>query len=138
MQPTGRGVRPDGTTHAEQSAYQLNGWGAAFESACRLLGYKVSIGAERAFFRSIPAVLRDRHHPNANRLRCRYDAIINANVDILEGAKVLDVASHNGRWSAAAILGGKAAHVTGVEPRAELVEAATRTAAELSIADEGW
>jgi hypothetical protein len=39
--------------------------------------------------------------PNANRLRCRYDAIINTNVDILEGAKVLDVASHNGRWSAA-------------------------------------
>lgn len=43
--------------------------------------------------------------PNANRLRlrcrCRYDAIINANVNILEGAKVLDVASHNGRWSAA-------------------------------------
>ncbi len=71
--------------------------------------------------------------PNANRLRCRYDAIISANVDILEGARVLDVASHNGRWSAAAILGGKAAHVTGVEPRAELVEAATRTAAELSI-----
>lgn len=34
--------------------------------------------------------------PNANRLRCRYDAIINANVDILEGAKVLDLASHNG------------------------------------------
>ncbi|MGZ0165843.1 MAG: hypothetical protein ACKVII_18110 [Planctomycetales bacterium] len=39
--------------------------------------------------------------PNANRLRWRYDAIINANADILEGAKVLDVASHNGRWSAA-------------------------------------
>jgi hypothetical protein len=73
--------------------------------------------------------------PNANRLRCRFDAIIQANRDVLNGARVLDVASHNGRWSAATVLAGGAAHVTGVEPRAELVDVATRVAAEIGIAD---
>lgn len=73
--------------------------------------------------------------PNANRLRCRFDAIINANMEVLAGARVLDVASHNGRWSAATVLAGKAAHVVGVEPRADLVEVANKVAAEIGIAD---
>lgn len=47
----------------------------------------------------------------------------------------MDVASHNGRWSAAVVLAGGASHVTGVEPRAELVDVATRVATEIGIAD---
>jgi len=85
------------------------------------------------FFDKYPQFYESGITPNANRLRCRYDAIIKANVDILDGARVLDVASHNGRWSAAAILGGRAAHVVGVEPRAELVEIGNAVAAEIGI-----
>lgn len=73
--------------------------------------------------------------PNAKRLRCRFDAIINANLNVFKGARVLDVASHNARWTAAAVLAGGAAHVTGVEPRADLVDIANQVAAEIGIAD---
>jgi len=86
------------------------------------------------FFDKYPQFYESGITPNANRLRCRFDAIINANLEILNGARVLDVASHNGRWTTAAVLGGKAAHVVGVEPRAELVETAQRVARELGIA----
>jgi len=88
------------------------------------------------FFDQYPQFYESGITPNANRLRCRYDAIIKHNTEILQGARVLDVASHNGRWSAAAILGGGAAHVVGVEPRADLVAVANRIAAEIGIAHQ--
>ncbi len=88
------------------------------------------------FFDQYPQFYETGITPNANRLRCRYDAIIKANTDILQGSRVLDVASHNGRWSAAAILGGGAAHVVGVEPRAELVEVGNAVATEIGIAHQ--
>ena len=46
--------------------------------------------------------------------------MIEANRDILTGARVLDLASHDGRWSFAALKAG-AEHVIGVEARAGLV-----------------
>jgi hypothetical protein len=64
-----------------------------------------------------------RTSPAADRLHARYDAIIAAHRELLAGRRVLDIASHDGRWSFAALDAG-AAHVTGVEPRAELVAAA--------------
>lgn len=57
---------------------------------------------------------------NLRRLNLRHAAIIDANRDILAGARVLDIASHDGRWTCAALEAG-ARHVTGVEPRPELV-----------------
>lgn len=66
------------------------------------------------------------------RLNLRHQAIIEANQDILEGARVLDLASHDGRWSFAALKAG-AAHVTGVEARAELVDNADKTFAHYGI-----
>ena len=60
------------------------------------------------------------------RLNVRHLAIIDSNRDILRGARVLDIASHDGRWSFAALDAG-AAHVTGVEGRPELVEHTCRT-----------
>lgn len=57
------------------------------------------------------------------RLNLRYEALFAANRDILEGARVLDLASHDGRWSFAALRTG-AAHVTGVEARPDLVDSA--------------
>ncbi len=63
------------------------------------------------------------------RLNLRYEAIIGENRDLFEGASVLDLASHDGRWSLAALANG-ARSVTGVEARPELVKAATENLAE--------
>lgn len=52
----------------------------------------------------------------------RHRHIIDANLDALSGKKVLDLACFNGRWSFAALQAG-ATFVTGVEGRAESVEA---------------
>lgn len=69
---------------------------------------------------------------SATRLNLRHHAMIEANRDILEGARVLDLASHDGRWSFAALKAG-AAHVTGVEARRELVDNARKTFAEYGV-----
>ncbi len=58
-----------------------------------------------------------------SRMNERYEALIASNRDILEGARVLDLASHDGRWSFAALKNG-AAHVTGVEVRQTLIDRA--------------
>lgn len=58
-----------------------------------------------------------------NRMNERYEAIFASNRDILDGARVLDLASHDGRFSLAALKAG-AAHVTGVEVRQSLIDKA--------------
>ncbi len=63
---------------------------------------------------------------NVNRLNLRHRAIIEQNADLLRGARVLDIASHDGRWSLAALEAG-AASVVGVEGRPELVDHAEKT-----------
>jgi hypothetical protein len=63
------------------------------------------------------------------RLNLRYEAIIGDNRDLFAGASVLDIASHDGRWSLAALATG-ARSVTGIEARPELVKAATRNLGE--------
>jgi hypothetical protein len=63
------------------------------------------------------------------RLNLRYEAIFGQNRDIFEGASVLDLASHDGRWSLAALAAG-ARSVTGVEARPELVKASTENLGE--------
>jgi hypothetical protein len=62
------------------------------------------------------------------RLNLRYEAIIGENRDIFDGASVLDLGSHDGRWSLAALKAG-ARSVVGIEARPELVQAATQTLA---------
>ena len=54
--------------------------------------------------------------PKPDRLNERYEAMFARNRDIFDGARVLDLASHDGRYSFAALKTG-AAHVTGVEVR---------------------
>lgn len=56
-----------------------------------------------------------------HRLNLRHKAIIERNQDVLDGARVLDIASHDGRWSFAALQAG-AAHVVGVEARGDVVD----------------
>lgn len=57
------------------------------------------------------------------RLNLRYEAIIAENDDVFPGAQVVDIASHDGRWSFAALKSG-AANVVGIEARDDLVRAA--------------
>ena len=55
------------------------------------------------------------------RLNLRYEAIFGENKDLFEGARVLDIASHDGRMSMAALACG-AKSVVGIEARPELVD----------------
>jgi hypothetical protein len=61
--------------------------------------------------------------PTTARLNLRYEAIFGENRDIFADASVLDLGSHDGRWSFAALATG-AKTVVGVEARPELVQAA--------------
>jgi 2-polyprenyl-3-methyl-5-hydroxy-6-metoxy-1,4-benzoquinol methylase len=61
--------------------------------------------------------------PGRGRLNLRYEAIIGENDDIFPGARVLDLACHDGRWSLAALRAG-AAEVVGIEAREDLVASA--------------
>jgi predicted RNA methylase len=74
-------------------------------------------------------------HPN--RLNSRYRAIIEPNLDLIRGRTILDIGSHDGRWSFAALMGG-ARHVTGVEGRAHLVDAARQTFAHYGVSDDRY
>jgi len=52
--------------------------------------------------------------------------MIQANLDCIHGRSILDLASHDGRWSFAALKNG-ARHVLGIEARHDLVHAAMKT-----------
>jgi Methyltransferase domain len=77
------------------------------------------------FFEQFPRFyLTSSTAPTTTRLNLRYEAIVGENRDIFEGASVLDLGSHDGRWSLAALASG-ARSVIGIEARPELVKAAT-------------
>lgn len=61
--------------------------------------------------------------PFRGRLNLRYEAIFAEHRRIFADARVLDIASHDGRWSLAALKTG-AAEVVGIEAREELVRVA--------------
>jgi predicted nicotinamide N-methyase len=95
-------------------------------------------GTERApasmFFDSFPRFYETTQTRAAQgRLNLRYEAIFAQNADIFRGARVLDIASHDGRWSLAALHTG-AAEVIGIEAREDLVEDAR---ANLDLYAEG-
>jgi Methyltransferase domain len=82
------------------------------------------------FFEQFPRFyLTSSTHPTTARLNLRYEAIFGENRDVFEGASVLDLGSHDGRWSFAALVSG-ARSVTGIEARPELVKAATENLGE--------
>lgn len=68
-----------------------------------------------------------------DRLNLRYEAIFAENADVFSGARVLDIASHDGRWSVAALANG-AESVVGIEARQELVSQSEKNLAELGYA----
>jgi ubiquinone/menaquinone biosynthesis C-methylase UbiE len=59
----------------------------------------------------------------SGRLSLRYEAIFGENEEIFRDARVIDIASHDGRWFFAALETG-AAEVVGIEARDELVRSA--------------
>ncbi len=61
-----------------------------------------------------------------DRLNLRHLGMIEENADILRGRSVVDIASHDGRWSYAALDAG-ATHVTALEGRGRLIENTKRT-----------
>jgi 2-polyprenyl-3-methyl-5-hydroxy-6-metoxy-1,4-benzoquinol methylase len=70
--------------------------------------------------------------PTPNRLNKRFRAIFDTDPKIFSGATVLDISSHDGRWSFAALKTG-ARHVTGIEPRQHLVENSNETLSSLGF-----
>lgn len=88
---------------------------------------------ERRFFDDYPRFLdTSETATEPDRLSLRYEAIFGQNAEHLRDARVLDIASHDGRWSHAALATG-ASHVLGVEGRSELVESA-----RANLAAYGW
>jgi 2-polyprenyl-3-methyl-5-hydroxy-6-metoxy-1,4-benzoquinol methylase len=69
-----------------------------------------------------------------DRLNQRYRALIETNAGIIAGRRILDLASHDGRWSLAANKAG-AAHVVGIEARDRLIEAAYGNMREYDVAN---
>ncbi len=87
------------------------------------------------FFNDFPRFYRtSQTSPLPDRLNARQEAIIARNLTQLSGKRVLDIASHDGRWTFAALKAG-AAHVIGIEPRQELIDHARVTFREYGIAE---
>jgi hypothetical protein len=72
-----------------------------------------------------------------DRLNLRHHAIIAENAALLHEATVLDIASHDGRWTMAALAAG-AAHVTSIEARPELVANAAETFAAYDVSPDRY
>jgi 2-polyprenyl-3-methyl-5-hydroxy-6-metoxy-1,4-benzoquinol methylase len=67
-----------------------------------------------------------------DRLNQRHRALIQSNAAIISGRRVLDIASHDGRWSLAACMAG-AEYVLGIEARQHLTEAARNNMREYGV-----
>lgn len=77
------------------------------------------------FFDRFPRFQQTSHtSPGVHLLNLRHKAIFGSHGEVLAGARVLDIASHDGRWSLAALEAG-AVSVVGIEARPELVANAT-------------
>lgn len=74
---------------------------------------------------------------SASRLNQRHKAIISNNQPLIKNARILDIASHDGRWSFAALKAG-AAHVVGVEGRPQLVKSAETSMQHYKIDPERY
>ncbi len=72
-----------------------------------------------------------------DRLNMRHLGIIQENADVLHGSRVIDIASHDGRWAYAAYDAG-ATHVTGIEGRQELIDNATETFVAKGVPQEAY
>ena len=87
----------------------------------------------KGFFDDFPIFYSTSHTgATPNRLNNRYRAMIEWNKDIICGKRILDLASHDGRWSFAAMKCG-ANSVLGIEGRNDLVEKSINTFEKFGI-----
>lgn len=75
--------------------------------------------------------------PFPNRLNNRYRVLIESNYNIIHENSVLDLGSHDGRWSFAAIKNG-AKHVIGIEGRSFHVEKAKKNMKNYGVPEEQY
>jgi 2-polyprenyl-3-methyl-5-hydroxy-6-metoxy-1,4-benzoquinol methylase len=116
----------------ERPSRALRRLAAPHQDAAALVDNESAAGSRAAswFFEQFPRFyLTSSTAPTTARLNLRYEAIFGENRDIFADASVLDLASHDGRWSLAALANG-ARSVTGIEARPDLVKAATENLGE--------
>jgi 23S rRNA G2069 N7-methylase RlmK/C1962 C5-methylase RlmI len=77
---------------------------------------------ESGFFNKYPRFFKTaRASKIPDRINIRYQGLIERNKALLVNKKILDLASHDGRWSFAALKAG-AHYVIGIEGREELIK----------------
>jgi hypothetical protein len=92
----------------------------------------------RRFFDAYPRFVETSETgPWLDRLNARYVALIHDNRALIEGARVLDLASHDGRFTFAALRAG-AARVVGIEHDPRLVQAATEHLGHYGVAPDRY
>jgi len=89
------------------------------------------------FFNDFPIFYNSKVGSHPNRLNKRYQAIIENNKQILKDSTILDIASHDGRWSFACIKNG-AKHVLGIEGREHLVKKSNEFMKEYGIQESKY
>jgi 2-polyprenyl-3-methyl-5-hydroxy-6-metoxy-1,4-benzoquinol methylase len=99
----------------------------------RLMTRLKSPARSAGFFDQCPRFFSTSEAASApDRLNQRYRALIQSNLDLISGRRILDIASHDGRWSLAAHKAG-ADYVLGIEARPRLIEAARSNMAEYQV-----
>jgi SAM-dependent methyltransferase len=94
--------------------------------------------AERGFFDDYPRFAEtSKTGPSLNRINARHRVIIDGHREFFNGARVLDLASHDGRFTLAAIRAG-AREVVGIEHDPELIERANDNFRELGVEPETY
>jgi SAM-dependent methyltransferase len=94
------------------------------------------VASEEGFFDSYPRFYStSTTGANANRLNQRHRALIESNAGIIQDKAVLDIASHDGRWSLAAYKAG-ARQVLGIEARQHLVNSARANMEVYQVAED--
>jgi hypothetical protein len=94
------------------------------------------VALEEGSFDSYPRFYSaSRTGANANRLNKRHRALIESNAAIIQDKSVLDIASHDGRWSLAAYKAG-ARYVLGIEARQHLVNFARANMEECQVPED--
>jgi 16S rRNA G966 N2-methylase RsmD len=90
------------------------------------------------FFDTFPEFYKtSKTSPFANRLNSRYLALIDNNKEIIENASILDLGSHDGRWSFAALKNG-AKNILGIEVRKNLIENAKKNMELYNVSQEKY
>jgi hypothetical protein len=97
-----------------------------------VLDHRPSLDATRFFDRFPRFYETSQTGATSIRNNKRFQGMIEENIDLIRGLRVVDFASHDGRWTFAALEAG-AAYCLGVEPQTPLVDAARETFAHYEV-----